>query len=75
LQEEQDARQQNNWVVRGKWRSGVRRVKGTFLFTPQLPSRKGLKARLGRELEWIDLVPYGSTQLRMTVFPQAALPE
>lgn len=25
-------------------------------------------ARLGQEIEWIELAPYGSTQLRMTVF-------
>jgi hypothetical protein len=70
--ERQGVLQQNNWVSRGKWRSGMRRVKGTFAFTPQLPSPRTLKARLGQEIEWIDLVPYGSTLLRMTVFPQAA---
>ncbi|HEU0294933.1 MAG TPA: hypothetical protein VFR47_19480, partial [Anaerolineales bacterium] len=67
----QDVLQENHWVVRGKWRSGMRRVKGTFLFTPQLPSPSTLKARLAPDTEWIELIPYGATLLRMTVFPQA----
>jgi hypothetical protein len=72
LAQRRDILQENNWVVRGKWRSGMRRVKGRFLFTPQLPGAKDLKARLGQEVEWIELIPYGATLLRMTVFPQAA---
>jgi hypothetical protein len=73
LAQRRDILQENNWVVRGKWRSGMRRFKGTFLFTPQLPGAKDLKARLSQEVEWIELIPYGATLLRMTVFPQAEL--
>lgn len=38
-------------------------VEGHFTFTPPLPER------LADEVEWIDLVPYGNTLLRLTVFP------
>jgi hypothetical protein len=71
VDQKQDVLQENHWVVRGKWRSGMRRVKGTFLFTPQLPSSRTLKERLSQEIEWVELIPYGATLLRMTVFPQA----
>ena len=71
LDQRQDVRQENNWVVDGKWRHGLRTVKGSFTFTPQLPGVKSLKDRLGEEVEWIELAPYGATQLRLTVFPQA----
>lgn len=60
-----------NRVIKGKWKIGARRLKGSYAFTPQLPSRKKLKNRLNTKIEWVDLVPYGCTLLRLTVFPQA----
>lgn len=71
LEQGRDIRQQNNWVSRGKWRSGFRRVNGTFKFTPQLPNPKSLNSHVSSKTEWIELIPYGATLLRMTVFPQA----
>lgn len=72
LEAHEDMLQESYWVVRGKWKMGTRRIKGVFALTPPLPARKDLKARLGREIEWIELVPYGTTTLRLTVFPQVA---
>jgi uncharacterized protein len=42
---------------------------GHFILTPPLPDPETLLVRLAPELEWIDLVPYGNTLLRLTVFP------
>ena len=63
--------QNSGWVSRGKWRFGKRRIKGRFAFTPPLPGVTSLQARLSQDVEWIELVPYGTTLLRLTVFPQA----
>lgn len=49
----------------------ARKVEGWTLldgrYTPALPSRDSI--RLGQKLTTITLVPYGSTRLRLTVFP------
>jgi DUF1680 family protein len=46
-----------------------RRIRGDFVFTPQLPKPRSLEARLEGPVEMITLVPYGCTRLRITIFP------
>ncbi|NOU35824.1 MAG: glycosyl hydrolase [Kiritimatiellaceae bacterium] len=43
--------------------------KGDYLMTPDLPDEKTVKAGLSKKEELITLVPYGCTQLRLTLFP------
>ncbi len=59
------------FTVDGELTSGEREIKGDFTLTPNLPEVRGLGGRLASEVEWIALVPYGATTLRMTIFPQA----
>jgi uncharacterized protein len=53
----------------GKFSMVERQVKGHFRLTPPLPDPNNLGERLSDTLEWLDLVPYGNTLLRLTVFP------
>lgn len=62
--------QECGWVVDGKWHFGLRTLHGSFVQTPPLPAPAGLKARLSDQEEWVTLIPYGCTLLRLTVFPQ-----
>jgi hypothetical protein len=53
----------------GKFSRIEQTVEGHFTLTPPLPDPGSLPERLSADLEWIDLVPYGNTLLRLTVFP------
>jgi hypothetical protein len=53
----------------GRFRMIESVVPGEFVLTPPLPESASLADRLSDDIEWIDLVPYGATLLRLTVFP------
>ena len=46
------------------------KIKGPFVFTPPLPDPVSLPGRLGKTLHSIRLVPYGCTNLRISIFPR-----
>ncbi len=48
----------------------VQKIKGNFTLTPPLPDPVSLPQRLGKTLQTIRLVPYGCTNLRLSVFPR-----
>jgi len=63
-------RQFGHWTADGEFRRGLRTVEGDFRFTPPLPDPQKLAAKLSDEVEELELLPYGATLLRVTVFPR-----
>jgi hypothetical protein len=57
----------------GKFSMVENLVEGRFILTPPLPDPESLPGWLSDEVEWIDLVPYGNTTLRLTVFPDGMM--
>ncbi len=64
-------KQFGHWVESGQFIRGLRTISGDFFFTPPLPDPRRLAERLRNEVEEIELIPYGATLLRVTVFPRA----
>jgi DUF1680 family protein len=64
-----DARRVKDWEL-----TRIRDAKRDWTFTPALPDPVTLPEKLDSAMERVTLVPYGSTQLRLTVFPTAVRP-
>jgi len=61
---------EKNGIVQ-KWNENIKDVSGEYTLTPPLPEKSSLQSRLSTDKEWITLIPYGATKLRLTIFPQA----
>jgi len=64
-------RQFGHWIENGIFHRELRTVHGDFMFTPPLPDPQKRSFKLKDEIEEIELIPYGATLLRVTVFPKA----
>jgi len=53
------------------WNVITERIKGDYVFTPQIPDKEEVHSRLSTDKEMITLIPYGCAKLRLTIFPQA----
>ncbi|MEP4095009.1 beta-L-arabinofuranosidase domain-containing protein [Reichenbachiella sp.] len=51
------------------WNKEFVKLEGDFAFTPNIPTRNFLIENVSQNIDTIQLVPYGFTNLRMTIFP------